>query len=117
MSRYAEEARATSALVAERLGYKKWTVVYQSRPLSAQTAWLIPEIGEAIKSLAAKGEKRVLVAPLGFLCDHAEILYDLDHEVREIAEKEEMEYLRVKTVLHHPKITALFRELIEKSKS
>ena len=134
MSHYAEEARAASALVAERLGYSKWTVVYQSRPVSAcedwpsrpreragivgrpaQTAWLSPEIGETIKSLAEKGESRVLVVPLGFLCDHAEILYDLDHAAREMIEKSGMGYLRAKTVLHHPKITALFRALIEKS--
>ncbi len=134
VSRYAEEARAASALVAERMGHKKWTVVYQSRPgfqrsrharvaltaslrspVSVPETWLSPEIGEAIKSLAAKGEKRVLVVPLGFICDHAEILYDLDHAVREAVEKSGMKYLRAKTVLHHPKIAALFRALIEKS--
>ncbi len=134
MSFYTEEARAASALVAERLGHKKWTVVYQSRPVSAcedwplrpreragivgipaQTAWPRPEIGEEIKSLAARGEKRVLIVPLGFICDHAEILYDLDHVVCGAIKKTGMEYLRAKTVLHHPKITALFRTLIEKS--
>ena len=115
MSRYAEEARAASALVAERLGHSKWTVVYQSRSVSAQTAWLSPEIEEEVKVLAVKGEKRVLVVPLGFICDHAEILYDLDHAARGVIEKAGMEYLRAKTVLHHPKITALFRMLIEKS--
>jgi len=114
-SHYADEARAASALVAEKLGHKKWTVVYQSRPLSAHTAWLSPEIGEEIKVLVSKGEKRVLVVPLGFVCDHAEILYGLDHEVRELTEKAGMEYLRARTVLHHPKLTVLFRMLIEKA--
>ena len=114
MSRYADEASAASALVAKRLGHSKWSVVYQSRPVSAREAWLGPEIEEEVKTLAAKGEKRVLVVPLGFLCDHAEILYDLDHAVRKVIEKAGMGYLRAKTVLHHPKITALFRSLIEK---
>jgi len=114
MSSYTEEVRAASTLVAKRLGHPKWSVVYQSRPLSAQGAWLSPEIEYEIKSLAAKGEKRVLVVPLGFLCDHAEILYDLDHAVRGLIEKSGMEYLRAKTVLHHPKITTLFRKLIER---
>ena len=134
ISHYSEEARAASALVAERLGHSKWTVVYQSRPVSAcedwpsrpgegagivgipaKTAWVSPEIGEEVKALAARGEKKVLVVPLGFLCDHAEILYDLDHAARGVIEKAGMEYLRAKTVLHHPKITTLFRTLIEKS--
>ena len=114
---YAEEAHAASALVAKRLGHKRWTVVYQSRPVSAKTPWLNPEIGDEIKALAAKGEKRILAVPLGFLCDHAEILYDLDHAARESIEKAGMEYLRAKTVLHHPKIVTLFRALIEKSVS
>ncbi|MFH1208064.1 MAG: ferrochelatase [Candidatus Omnitrophota bacterium] len=114
MSCYAEEARVSSALVAERLGHKQWAVAYQSRPVSAKTAWLSPEIGEKIHSLAAGGEKRVLVVPLGFLCDHAEILYDLDHAAREVIEKSGMEYLRAGTVLCHPKIVTLLRTLIQK---
>ena len=133
VSRYDGEARAASALVAERLGHSKWVVAYQSRPVSAckdgpsrpregsgivgipaQGEWLGPEIEEEVKFLAAKGEKRVLVAPLGFLCDHAEILYDLDHAVREVTERSGMKYSRAKTVLCHPRITALFRTLIEK---
>lgn len=115
MSHYAEEARAASALVAERLGHKNWTVVYQSRPVSAGTVWLSPEIEDEVNVLAAKREKRVLVAPLGFLCDHAEILYDLDHQTRAVAEGRGMEYLRSKTVLSHPKIVTLLRTLIQKS--
>lgn len=112
---YAEEARAASALVAARLGHSKWNVVYQSRPLSAQGAWLGPEIKEEINVLAAKGEKRVLVVPLGFLCDHAEILYDLDQEARGIIENAGMVYSRAKTVLRHPRLVTLFRKLIETS--
>ena len=115
MSHYAEEVRAASALVAKRLGYPKWAVVYQSRPVSTQGTWLGPEIGEEIQSLAVRGEKQILVVPLGFICDHAEVLYDLDHAVRELTEKMGMKYLRANTVLHHPKITVLFRKLIEKS--
>ncbi|OGX11695.1 MAG: ferrochelatase [Omnitrophica bacterium RIFOXYB12_FULL_50_7] len=112
MSRYAEEVRVASALVAEQLGHNKWTVVYQSRPISARTVWMSPEIEEEVRALAAKGEKRIIVVPLGFLCDHAEILYDLDHAVCGVIEKAGMQYLRAKTVLHHPKISALFKTLI-----
>jgi ferrochelatase len=131
MSHYAEEARASSALVAERLGHQKWAVVYQSRPASAcedwptrpreragivgipvRTVWLGPEIGEEVKALAAQGEKRIVVVPLGFLCDHAEILYDLDHQTRAAVEGAGMEYLRSKTVLSHPKVVTLIRTLV-----
>ena len=114
VSFYAEEARAASTLVAKRLEHSKWSVVYQSRPVSAKTVWLSPELDQAIRNLADQGEKRVLVVPLGFLCDHAEVLYDLDHAARGLIEKAGMEYIRAKTVLHHPKITALLKTLIEK---
>ncbi|MFH1800778.1 MAG: ferrochelatase [Candidatus Omnitrophota bacterium] len=115
LSRYAEEACAASALVAERSGHKKWTVVYQSRPVSAGVVWLGPEIEEEVRALAEQGEKRVLVVPLGFLCDHAEILYDLDHQARAVVEGAGMEYLRSRTVFHHPKIVTFVRTWIEKA--
>ena len=79
---YPGEALAVSTLVAKRLGYVKWSVVYQSRPASAKTPWLGPDIAEEITRLAGQGEKRILVAPVGFLCDHAEILFDLDHQAK-----------------------------------
>ena len=103
-----------SALVAERLGHTKWSVVYQSRPVSAKTPWLGPDIADAIDGLAEKGEKRVMVVPLGFLCDHAEILYDLDHQAKACIEGKQMQYLRSKTVLNHPEIAALLASLIQK---
>lgn len=115
LAAYPEEARAASALVAERLGHAKWAVVYQSRPVSAKTPWLGPDIADQIDSLALKGERRVVVAPLGFLCDHAEILYDLDHQARAAVEEKQMQYLRSKTVLNHPKIAALLASLILKA--
>jgi ferrochelatase len=115
ISRHDEEARAASALVAERLGHKKWAVVYQSRPASAKETWLGPEIEGEVRALAAKGEKNVLVVPLGFICDHAEVLYDLDHQTRLVAEGAGMRYLRSGTVLGHPKIVTLLKELIRKS--
>jgi ferrochelatase len=115
LSRYPGEVYAASALVAKQLRHSRWGVVYQSRPASAKGGWLGPAIEEEVRALAAKGERRVLVVPLGFLCDHAEILYDLDHAAREVIEKSGMQYLRAKTVLQHPKITVLFRRLIEKA--
>jgi ferrochelatase len=114
LAAYPEEARAASALVAERLGHAKGSVVYQSRPVSAKIPWLGPDIADEIAGLAEKGEKRVLIAPLGFLCDHAEILYDLDHQAKALAEEKQMQYLRSKTVLNHPKIAALLALLIQK---
>ena len=114
---YPDEARAASALVAARLEHSKWSVVYQSRPVSAKIPWLGPDIADEIAGLAKKGGKRVLVAPLGFLCDHAEILYDLDQQAKASVESHGMQYLRSKTVLNHPKIAALLAMLIHREYS
>jgi len=110
---YPGEAYAASALVAKQLRHSRWSVVYQSCPVSSKGGWLGPGIEEEARALALRNEKRVLVVPLGFLCDHAEILYDLDHAARGVIEKAGMQYLRARTVLSHPKITVLLRMLIE----
>ena len=110
--RYPEEAHAASALVAKELGHAKWAVAYQSKPPETKEPWLGPDICDAIEKLAESGEKRVVVVPLGFLCDHVEILYDLDCKACGVAEKNGMEYLRAKTVIGHSKIMRLFAEMI-----
>ena len=113
-SGYPEEANAAAALIANRLGNSRWSVVYQSKPVNAQGPWLGPDINNVIRQLAEAGEKRVVVVPLGFFCDHVEILFDLDIKARETAERMKVEYLRAETVIHHPKILGLFQELVEK---
>jgi ferrochelatase len=62
----------------------RWTFSYQS---AAKTGlpWLSPQIEELVVELAGAGEKDLLIAPIGFIADHVEILYDIDIGVREIA--------------------------------
>ena len=110
---YVEETKAGSALVADRLSHSAWSVAYQSKPLDAGGAWLGPDISEVIEQLAKVGQKRVVVVPLGFFCDHVEILYDLDIEAGRRARFHNIEYLRPRTVIHHPKITDLFLQWIK----
>ena len=110
---YAEEARAGSALVAWRLNHSVWSVAYQSKPLDAGGAWLGPDIGDVIERLSKAGDKRVVIVPLGFFCDHVEILYDLDIEASRRARSCPVEYLRARTVIRHPKITDLFLQWVK----
>ncbi len=83
---YDRQLAETAGLVAERLGLPedRWTRCYQS---AAQTGvpWLGPAIEEIVPQLAAAGEKRMVVAPIGFIADHVEVLYDLDIGLQEIA--------------------------------
>ncbi len=109
---YEKEARETSALIAKLTGHANGFVAYQSKPLNAGGAWIGPDIVDVIGQTAKAGGKRVIVVPLGFFCDHVEVLYDLDHEARECARAFGVEFLRARTVIHHAKIIVMFQELI-----
>ncbi|GAB4549590.1 MAG: ferrochelatase [Anaerolineae bacterium] len=84
---YDTQLHETASLLAGRLGLPedRWLFCYQSAGRSAEP-WLGPQIEEVIVDLVRAGEKRLLVVPVGFVCDHVEILYDIDIEARQLAE-------------------------------
>ncbi len=79
---YPEELRRTAEGVAQRVGAEEWHFAYQS---ASGDDWLGPDILEKLEELAQQGHRYVLVAPIGFLCDHLEVLYDIDIEARQKA--------------------------------
>ena len=84
---YAEEARHTAELVAERVpGIPRWWFAFQSQGASGGP-WIGPIVEETLESIAAEGVKTLLLQPIGFLCDHVEILYDVDILFRGFAAK------------------------------
>jgi ferrochelatase len=75
---YAEEAKRTAALVAGRVpGIPQWWFAFQSQGVSAGP-WIGPTVEQTLDGLAASGVQTLLLQPIGFLCDHVEILYDVD---------------------------------------
>jgi ferrochelatase len=84
---YAQEARRTAELVAERVPeIPKWWFAFQSQGASGGP-WIGPTVEETLTAIAAEGVKTLLLQPIGFLCDHVEILYDVDIAFREYAVK------------------------------
>ncbi len=83
---YPERLRETAGALAGRVGLRKWQVAYQSAG-KTPFPWLGPDIIEVLEGLADSGEREVLVVPIGFVSDHLEVLWDLDIEAREAAEK------------------------------
>ncbi|HUY94737.1 MAG TPA: ferrochelatase [Terracidiphilus sp.] len=82
---YAEEARHTAELVAASVAeIPEWHFAFQSQGASGGP-WIGPTVEETLDRLAAKGVKVLLLQPIGFLCDHVEILYDVDIAFREYA--------------------------------
>ncbi len=83
---YPDELRASAAAVAQRRGLRDWRVAYQSAGATPDP-WLGPDAGDVIAELAAEGRNAFLLVPIGFVCDHVEILYDIDVEYRALAER------------------------------
>ncbi|MEY4579014.1 MAG: Ferrochelatase [Pseudomonadota bacterium] len=111
---YVAQLNEIAAIVSERFGRSSFDVVFQSRSGPPQVPWLEPDIGDHLRTLAAQGGvKAVVVIPLGFVSDHMEVVWDLDHEAKVIADEVGLELQRVGTVGEHPLFIAMLRELIE----
>src|SRR5205823_7679070 len=81
-SDYELQLRESCSLVSEEIGQADWKLVYQSRSGPPQQPWLAPDVNDALRELRHSGKTDVVVAPIGFLSDHMEVLYDLDTEAR-----------------------------------
>jgi ferrochelatase len=113
-SSYVDDLNATCSAVAELLELPRWELAYQSRSGRPDTPWLEPDISEVLKRLAGEGVKEVAVQAVGFLCDHVEVLYDLDIEARRAAEEVGLRVHRAGCVNDHPEFVTLLGERIIK---
>ncbi len=109
---YAMQLAETGGLIARELNVDKWQLVYQSRSGSPMQPWLGPDVLEHLKSLASAGVKEVVVAPIGFVSDHMEIVYDLDFEAQNVARELGMKMVRASTAGTHPSFVKMIRELM-----
>jgi ferrochelatase len=111
-SPYTGEIEASSRAIAERLGRTRWEVAYQSRSGRPSDPWLEPDVHATLGRLAAGGARAAVVAPVGFVCDHVEVLYDLDVEARAIAERHGLAFARAGTVNDHPLFIRMLADVI-----
>jgi len=129
-SAYEEQFAEASRRVAAALGHAGWQLAYQSRSGPPTQPWLEPDIrdllgkgvGSLFPSAAPGGPSRkktpdpfffsLVVAPIGFLSDHVEVLWGLDNEARQHAEKIGLNMVRAGTVGTHPRFVEMIRELV-----
>jgi ferrochelatase len=109
---YAEQLQETGRLVAEALKVDRWRVVYQSRSGSPSQPWLGPDIGDCLRQMRSEGSTEVVVAPIGFVSDHMEVVYDLDYEAQNLANELGLTMVRAATAGTHPAFVKMIRELI-----
>ncbi|MEK7323853.1 MAG: ferrochelatase [Chloroflexota bacterium] len=108
---YPDELRATVASVMERLGPHPHEFAYQSAAMTPDP-WLGPDAGQVIARLHAEGTKHVLIAPVGFVCEHVEILYDVDIAFKRQAELLGMQLERIEMLNTAPKMIDGLAELV-----
>jgi ferrochelatase len=111
-SPYVEQIDEGCRLVAERARHARWSLAYQSRSGGPRDPWLEPDICDVVRELARAGERDLVVAPIGFICDHAEVLYDLDIEARQVAEAEGVRFVRAATVNDHPAFIRMLADVV-----
>ena len=111
-SPYVSDFTTASRAVTHRLGHARWSLAYQSRSGRPEDRWLEPDVNEVLKSLAADGERHAVVVPIGFVCDHVEVLYDLDVEAAETARAHGMTLHRAQAVNDHPAFIAALADLV-----
>jgi ferrochelatase len=105
---YVPQIETACANVAERLEGRTWQLVWQSRSGNPRTPWLEPDVLSALANLKAEGATDVVLCPIGFISDHVEVLYDLDHEAAATCRQLGLNMVRASTVNdHHTFIQAL----------
>ncbi len=106
---YVKQLAQSAWMTAAKLGIGGWKLAYQSRSGSPREAWLEPDIKDTLRSLDAKA---AVVVPIGFLCDHVEVLYDLDIEAAQIAREAGIRMERAPTVGDHPLFIEMMASII-----
>lgn len=110
---YERQAKETAELVAKEAGLQAeyWTFAFQSQGMSGG-AWIGPTVEDTIRNLKTKGHRGVFLQPIGFLCDHVEVLYDIDIAFKQFAEKEGMRLWRAESLNGSKKLTASLAEVV-----
>jgi len=110
---YEAQLLETCRLVAAGAGHGNWRLVYQSRSGSPTQPWLEPDICDYLTELRESGTTDVIIAPIGFVSDHMEVLYDLDTEAQAHSDKLGLNMVRAATVGTHTLFVSMIRELIQ----
>jgi ferrochelatase len=113
--RYQLQLQQSSRRVAERLGRSDWALVYQSRSGRPEDPWLGPDIGDYLRQERARGLEACVLCPIGFVCDHIEVLYDLDEEAAQICREIGLAMTRAHAVNDDPAFLDLMADVVHRT--
>ena len=108
---YPDELKASATEVARRARLTDWRLAYQSAGATAEP-WLGPDAAEVITELARVGHEAILLVPIGFVCDHVEILYDIDVEYQALAKRLGVQLERTSSLNDDPGLVAAVADVV-----
>ncbi|HKE88479.1 MAG TPA: ferrochelatase [Vicinamibacterales bacterium] len=111
-SRYQEQLRESARLVATEVGVNDWALVYQSRSGRPGDPWLEPDVSDYLRRERAAGLSSVVLCPIGFVCDHIEVLYDLDREAADVCRAIGLPMSRAETVNDDPLFLDMMADIV-----
>lgn len=112
-SNYVQQLEEACGLISMALGRSGHRLVYQSRSGPSTQPWLEPDILESLRTIKQESSTpAVVLAPIGFISDHMEVLYDLDTEAKELCNEIDLPMVRAATVGIHPSFVSMIRELV-----
>ena len=106
------QLQETAQRVADKVGLGEYRLVYQSRSGNPREPWLTPDVLDALDEEAARGTREVVIAPIGFVCDHVEVLYDLDVEAAQRARERGIRLTRAATLGAHPSFLSALADAV-----
>ena len=111
-SRYEAQLRESARLVADKAGIREWAVVYQSRSGRPGDPWLEPDISDYLRRERAAGLEAAVICPIGFVCDHIEVLYDLDREAAAVCHEIGLAMARAEAVNDDPLFLDMMADVV-----
>jgi ferrochelatase len=111
-SKYVEQLLDSAREVARRVDASDWALVYQSRSGRPQDPWLEPDICDYLRAARDEGLESAVLCPIGFLCDHIEVLYDLDREAAQVAGEIGLTIARAEAVNDNPRFIDMMADVV-----
>lgn len=113
-SPYVAQITESAQLIAQQIGQTRWSIAYQSRSGNPREPWLEPDVCDVVRQLGRDRARDIVVVPIGFVCDHVEVLYDLDLEARQAADEGGVHFVRAATVNDHPLFIRMLADVVRR---
>ena len=110
---YSSQVAYATRLVAAAAGYPDYDLAWQSRSGPPQVPWLVPDVADHLAAVTGAGAGSVIVCPIGFVADHIEVVWDLDHDLRAQADQAGIAFARAATPNADPRFARLAADLID----